>query len=1152
MFYLKKRIAQVMAMSIMLTNMPAQATTPPNVLNENYAVNMYKSTTSGGLQITTPPSIELKPVTYIGENYEVTFRIQSKWDGKFNSEFIIKNTGKNDIENWALELDFDHNITQIWNAGIKEHDGNNYVLKNLGYNQDIKSGESVSIGFQAEWKESIKAPEKYELLGTKTEASDEKYAIDFKVTSDWGSAFNGEISITNNGEESIEDWTLEFDFDKNIERFWTAEILEHEAEHYVIKNAGYNANIEPGHTLRLGFSGNPGNVESEPENYILNQVVEEIDYEKDSDGDGLPDFFEEELGTDSNNEDSDGDGLPDGYEYLNLRTDPLKTDTDENGISDAKEDLDEDLLNNEDEYKLNTSPVHCDTDLDGLTDYEEYSVYKTNPLVYDTDNDGLGDGEEIPYNLDPTKQSTYDDGIIDGDRTFEEKIESQQEGTSIKANIIIEGTINEINNSAINMIADDGIYLSKDVPGYIGNAYEFKLDEDIKEATIRFEIDENIWSNSEVIPAIYHWNEDKQLLEKVNVPESRINSRGLSRQNYLQTKIYSSGTYMVLDSKRWEAIWEIELLDNFSQTIGKPGIDIVFSLDESGSMGWNDPSRLRYEATNNFIDVLGEKDEAAIVKFSGSGWLVQGFTNDKDLLKTAVGNYRQSRTAIYRGFEVALDQFDDNKSGQRYLFLLTDGEGSYYHQDDIVSEAKQKGVVIYTIGLGADPDSERLTEIAKATGGRYIGVDNASELESVFAGVSGEIIDYSKDTDADGLNDYYEKKINIGDLRLGDGSKIGEIKYDNKDSDNDTLLDGEELKVKSYATQVSEGKFKTLVYAKMSSSPIKKDTDGDFLDDNIEIDKTTLPLNPDTDGDTLKDGYEVQLGYDPTNSNPDNDHLDDYEELDGGTNPYVYNKEWYEHLWSFSCGVVGGDFNQDVDDYSTLAGQIVGGCIPFIDIRDVIANTAHGDYEMACLSGIGLIPVAGDLSKAGAKAGKFILKNLDNVSLMPDILKLCHNINPDLIKEIEKQTGAISKISDAAKNNGTLLTKADSEFIDKMVDLAKVTITLSKNNIKHVLTNHTVDKVKRSIDMMMGKGLVDNAKLYLKEKSFFNSNWSESQVIEVTTEAFNRAIQEGIPSKGTYKTKFEIFGEPINIVFQDGEFRTAYGEYKFKLSDFGY
>ncbi len=45
---------------------------------------------------------------------------------------------------------------------------------------------------------------------------------------------------------------------------------------------------------------------------------------KDSDSDGLSDYFEESIGTDPENPDSDGDGYTDGEEYLSY-TDPLKS-----------------------------------------------------------------------------------------------------------------------------------------------------------------------------------------------------------------------------------------------------------------------------------------------------------------------------------------------------------------------------------------------------------------------------------------------------------------------------------------------------------------------------------------------------------------------------------------------------------------------------------------------------------------------------------------------------------------------------------------------------------------------------------------------------------------------------------------------------------
>lgn len=57
----------------------------------------------------------------------------------------------------------------------------------------------------------------------------------------------------------------------------------------------------------------------------------------DTDGDGIKDIREKELGTDSNNWDTDKDDLSDGEELFIWHTDPLKMDTDGDSYSDSKE-----------------------------------------------------------------------------------------------------------------------------------------------------------------------------------------------------------------------------------------------------------------------------------------------------------------------------------------------------------------------------------------------------------------------------------------------------------------------------------------------------------------------------------------------------------------------------------------------------------------------------------------------------------------------------------------------------------------------------------------------------------------------------------------------------------------------------------------------
>lgn len=148
----------------------------------------------------------------------------------------------------------------------------------------------------------------------------------------------------------------------------------------------------------------------ETQNAELDETLEEeeavVDKTLDTDGDGLLDYLEDYLGTDKTNVDTDGDGLSDYWEVTKLKTDPLKADTNDNGVPDGEEDADNDGLTNLAEIEMGTNPVKADTDEDGLTDGDEVYVYHTSPILSDTDGDGLLDGEEVQLDLSPIKKFT--------------------------------------------------------------------------------------------------------------------------------------------------------------------------------------------------------------------------------------------------------------------------------------------------------------------------------------------------------------------------------------------------------------------------------------------------------------------------------------------------------------------------------------------------------------------------------------------------------------------------------------------------------------------------------------------------------------------------------------------------------------------------
>ncbi len=125
----------------------------------------------------------------------------------------------------------------------------------------------------------------------------------------------------------------------------------------------------------------------------------------DTDGDGLTDDQELEMGLDPTSPDYDNDGLTDGEE-MELGTDPKLADTDGDGLNDGDE------VNS-----YNTDPLKADSDGDGLSDYDEVMKYKTDPndAGGDADGDGVSDVDEITkYNTDPTKADSDGDGFTDG------------------------------------------------------------------------------------------------------------------------------------------------------------------------------------------------------------------------------------------------------------------------------------------------------------------------------------------------------------------------------------------------------------------------------------------------------------------------------------------------------------------------------------------------------------------------------------------------------------------------------------------------------------------------------------------------------------------------------------------------------------------
>ena len=211
--------------------------------------------------------------SYVYDGYEVDFDVTDAWDGAFNADVKIANTGDAEICDWALTFEFAHEIQNLWNATVVEHTGNTYVIKNADWNANIKPGEGVAFGMTVLCDGEISFPENFSFVMEEGSVTAQSYSAEFTLYSDWGTGCNGAIILSNLTDEPIENWQLEFDYDREIVDIANAVIVSREQGHYVIKNAEYNADIAADSSVHISIVAGEGAAEERPENFTMQQTV---------------------------------------------------------------------------------------------------------------------------------------------------------------------------------------------------------------------------------------------------------------------------------------------------------------------------------------------------------------------------------------------------------------------------------------------------------------------------------------------------------------------------------------------------------------------------------------------------------------------------------------------------------------------------------------------------------------------------------------------------------------------------------------------------------------------------------------------------------------------------------------------------------------
>lgn len=709
----------------------------------------------------------------------------------------------------------------------------------------------------------------------------------------------------------------------------------------------------------------------------------------DVDGDQLLPQFEERAGTDPDAADTDGDGLSDGDEIHLTGTDPTVADTGDTGTSDGLKDPDGDGLTNVEEIEARTSPLRTDTDEDTLDDRHELQVSDTDPLRADTDSDGLSDASELRLGTDPRNPDTDGDGIVDGLETY------TSTATDTDADVRVELTgVGDVaaSTSFFDLSADTRF---QNLPGQMSDAVDIEVDDAFDSARLSFRFDPSDVPHGDVdgLRVMYYDPVTGTFLE----PDSYgVDVAG----GYAWADTTHFSTYVLFYIPNWQSVWTT------TQQPGRGGdsgtlqnLDVMLTLDSSGSMWWNDPYGYRRTASKSFIDALVPGDRVGVVDFDSWARLYSGLTTDFAAAKAAVDRVDSSGgTNIAAGVRLANNELLANRDPEHLhaQILLTDGEGYYDHS--LTRQAKDAGIIIYTIGLGSSVDATLLQTIAAETGGMYFPVSSAEDLPDVFRRIGDGSVD-STDTDRDGLPDVLE----IDGIRICTGELITTDPHDS-DTDGDGRTDLEEL---GALQQVPAGDCYPA-----TSDPRFADSDGDGLLDTDEEGMGTSPWRADSDGDGLRDPIELELDFDPTNANPDGDHLDDFQEYQEDSDPFEITRTGWDRGLAVVAGAVYGESGflvcktfllscDTVEALEYLTGWIASGFVAVGDIRDAVAAILQLKLGDALLSIFGIVPIAGDAVKiadnvndfarrsadAGPRLTRWIIKEFDNPTVMRTALR---------------------------------------------------------------------------------------------------------------------------------------------------------------------
>ncbi len=161
---------------------------------------------------------------------------------------------------------------------------------------------------------------------------------------------------------------------------------------------------------------------------------------------------------------------------------------------------------------------------------------------------------------------------------------------------------------------------------------------------------------------------------------------------------------------------------------------LLLLVDVSGSMQ-GEPINQARRALLDFVDNTDSSDSIALLAFDTKVTLLQDYTTSHSSLAEAMSKLTPlGNTALYSAVIEATEKAATAPEARKLIILLSDGTATVGldQRAASIAAAREAGIGIISIGLGAGIDRQYLTELTEASNGRFLDAPTPAALRQAY------------------------------------------------------------------------------------------------------------------------------------------------------------------------------------------------------------------------------------------------------------------------------------------------------------------------------------------------------------------------------------------------------------------------------------